>query len=69
MSGNFGEYSEAWFKDKNNYTIGTTDKKVYIRYNDGSASVNLEGLTFKLRYNVKARESNDFSKGEIDFSF
>ncbi len=69
VSGNFGDYSKAWFLDKNHYTVGTTDKKVYIRYNDGAKPVDLAGLTFVVGYNVKDRESNDRVNGTTTIEF
>ncbi len=69
VSGDYGEYDEAWFLDSSHYTVGTTDKKVYLRYNDGSASVNLNGLKFKVKYDVKAREKDARCQGEVNLDF
>ncbi len=69
VTGDFGDYDGAWFLDKANYTVGTTDKKVYVRYNDGGSSVDLAGLTFYLEYNVKARESDETVNGTVEIQF
>ncbi len=69
VSGDYGEYDEAWFLNKKHYTVGTTSKKIYIRYNDGSASVNLDGLKFKIKYDVKQRDKNVRAKGQTSINF
>ncbi len=69
VSGDYGEFSEEWFKDDNNYVVGTTDKKVYIRYMDGSSSIELEDLVFEIEYDIKARENDDRAEGEVTVDF
>lgn len=67
--GDYAEYSEEWFLDENNYVIGTTDKKAYIRYMDGAASVDLDGISFEIEYDVKARENDDKASGSVRVDF
>ncbi len=59
VDGDLVDYTKEWFLDKKNYVVGTTHTKVYVRYNDGAAAMDLTGLSFKLRYKAKQRDTRD----------
>ncbi len=69
VRGKHSEYEKSWFMDRKNYTVGTTDKKVYIRYTDGAKVVPLDGMTFDIAYEVTMRDEKDKAVGNVTYTF
>ncbi len=69
VSGDFLDFSKDWFLDRENYIVGTTDKKVYLRYMDGSRAIDLAGFSFEMKYKVKQRDTVDnILEGKVGIS-
>ncbi len=63
VSGDFGDYDKSWYLNEENYTVGTTGPKAYLRFDISGLSVPLKGLTFTLEYKVQRRYRKDTLSG------
>ncbi len=63
VSGNFGDYDKNWYLDKENYAVGTTGPKAYLRFNVSGKNVPLKGLTYTIEYNVQRRYGKEILSG------